>query len=483
MVRHIVLWLFLGLLTGCRSISMHDEQQNYGAAAWPLDHNTLWLKEETRVALMAKDWPTFLETSRGYASPQSEILQVEYYHATKNIDLEAQKLEDLVRLEVLNVREAMVVLSRHSRDTLVKSWTHPWASVASINRQYFGRAWNDAMMASCMQGNRVACVPLNEAAPQKIVLLLPLSGQLAASAKSFRQGFMTALLHSGNTDISVDTVDTSVYNADALKNILHERKPDWIVGPMGRGEIQAFVKLNLPYPAIVLGECEGSLPADTYCFSLAATGEIPSMIARLNAIGVQNVLVISSGSSWHKNWEKKFMQAARGSASAFALTDQHAWLAAMQSATKYRSNGFAQPYAVDAVVLNMSLADMRQVKELWKTYSLDVRAVMAPSLAGSGMRSLGVTYFDSRLMLAQKDEFLAPNWLGLAAYVPEGLTASQRRFVAWGEDTFSWLSSARSSELQSLKDVPYEGGSGMCYVHQKQVLRSLDVSLPYWNGT
>lgn len=476
---YLMSFILVCLSVGCQNTHPLSSSDDY-ANVWPIDRQSLWLKEETRVALMAKDWDVFLVSAETYHSPYRELLQVEAYHAMRKLDLEADVLEHLAQSGWISKRDGMVVLSRHSAKSLQYHWSHPWVQIASINRHYFGASWQDAMNQACERGNADACVPSKTVSASKVVLLLPLSGQLAPSAKSFRQGFMTAMIHSGDGQISVETLDVSTMSDARIRQSLQDLKPDWVIGPMGRGKIADYIKMNLPYKTMILGDCDGSVRSGSYCFSLAATGEIPSMVARLQGMGVRQVFMLNGESSWHQHWGESFMRSWPGNIKSYALSDQDVWVNSMMSDQTRREDSAGHEKAVDAVIFNMSLSDMKSTAKVWKTYQLESRVMLAPSIGGPGMRGLGVSYFDSRLMLSQKDDYLAPSWLALSGYLSEA-SGPGKRFSAWGEDAFSLLSSGRlQGSDKAYRDVPLECASGMVYVDHQSVVRMLDLSASYW---
>lgn len=94
--------------------------------------------------------------------------------------------------------------------------------------------------------------------PERVALLLPLSGNLGPVGKAIRDGFMAAYLESSRifgTRIAIDVYDTQG-NADQAQqavSLANDRQTEYIIGPLDRKALAAAMEVNrlpqIPLPA------------------------------------------------------------------------------------------------------------------------------------------------------------------------------------------------------------------------------------------
>lgn len=428
---------------------------------WPLDKNTLWLREDARIALISKDYSELLLLAGFYKSPEREILEVEVWHALKNLDQEARVLQSLVDQRYLSVRASIIVLSRHSRNDLLK-YNHPLVQIANVNSQFFGHKLRSSLQDLCENGNKYACFSFQEKTIKKVALLLPMTGKLSQGAKYFRNGFMHALMQSGS-DISVETIDVEKIHGDELSRELQNMEVDWVIGPMGRSHIQAIASLNLPYLNMPLGECDAG--HNIYCFPLSSSLEVQQIAARLTSLGAKNIFLISSSDAWYKNWESSFLKIWHSDIKSYKSSQKSLFLKDMQKLK-----------LADAVIFNMSYNEILDFVEYMRAYSLKSRLMLAPSISGEKLRNLGISYFDSRIFIARDNNYLSPLWINTVASMSGDVPAKYKKFLAWGIDAFMWM------ELGPWIDWPsgvINVASASSYVSGHNIIRSLDIVSSY----
>jgi outer membrane PBP1 activator LpoA protein len=142
--------------------------------------------------------------------------------------------------------------------------------------------------------------------PQRIAMLLPLSGSLASSAAAIRDGFISAQLAAGvdDVDIQLDIIDTQVVGpaeayADAVAG-----GADFIVGPLRKDavlEIADFPGKRVPTLALNdPGDDFAGVPpgADFYRFALAPEEEAEQAARRAIEEGHHKLLALVPSNSW-----------------------------------------------------------------------------------------------------------------------------------------------------------------------------------------
>lgn len=451
--------LVLCLMVGCHRHVVPHAPHEGTSAWWPVDPRATWLDQETREALLGSDPTRILSLSTRYAEPRRMMLQVEAYHRLKFWDEEARVLERLCDQGFLSTQEASVVLSRYPQDAPEPK--HSLAKMAWLGQHYWGASWWAQVRRACQEGHSYACVP-EPVVPQRVVLLLPKEGSLAKSAQSFREGFMAAVM-AYDPEISVRVLDSEQSEA-ALASALSTLRPDWVVGPMGKTATVRYAALKLPYRQMALGECE-HVAEGAYCFSLSSTAEVVPIAQRLRAMGIDRLSMLyrtperASGwlDAWAQLWPKTYLERHQ-------LKDKQ-WLDLLQ-----RTPWGGVPR--HASVLYLTMPEMKEALRDMAQSHVPPHMIFAPSLWAKPFQSVGVDYFDARMML--DIGYKPPVWGGIAPFVMRGSEGAQQRFLAWGMDAFMLLAGYGH-------ELPYVGGTGLCYWHGSRVVRALDVAA-LWRG-
>lgn len=195
-----------------------------------------------------------------------------------------------------------------------------WLQLAQIARKY--RDNSQSLLAALDQwqahfpnhpGNRVMPNPLDSIAnkihgePQKIALLLPLSGALAGPGAAIRDGFMAAY----NEDAAHKATKVQVYDTDkgSVAEIYQQAISDgaqYIVGPLSKSEVATVAQLPHPVPTLLLNDSEASLQDNSFSFGLSPANEAVQVAIKAHSKGYSRALIIAPKNAWGTEVAKAF---------------------------------------------------------------------------------------------------------------------------------------------------------------------------------
>ena len=202
----------------------------------------------------------------------------------------------------------IVLLSKESLDNLdaqlqsLQDWTRRWPfhpAAKSLPREL-------AILATVITER-----------PEKIVLMLPLTGKNSTAGKAIRDGFFSAFYAAKSTHSNTPTIhviDTSK-NTDFL--VLYENaileSADLIIGPLQKKNVELLSEQgSLIVPTLALNY---SLPQEDgqevttqnlYQFGLSAEDEARQVARRARQLGNKNTLILAPESAWGKRIEQAF---------------------------------------------------------------------------------------------------------------------------------------------------------------------------------
>lgn len=192
-----------------------------------------------------------------------------------------------------------------------------WLKLASIGKQYSTNtgqlvnqliAWrneNPNHPANALFPTNDTLTTLQTALPPKrIVLLLPLQGQLGASGQAVRDGFLNAYYQSPyknqQTVSFSDTTKTA--NITTLYQQAIDQGASAVVGPLTKAHVQQLAKQgHFPVPTIALNYTDvwlGSLPTNFYEFGLSPLDEAKQLAEKAWQSGHQHALIIAPDDAW-----------------------------------------------------------------------------------------------------------------------------------------------------------------------------------------
>lgn len=143
------------------------------------------------------------------------------------------------------------------------------------------------------------------APPGKIALLLPLTGRLAGPANAIRDGFMQAS-RSANLPINVQLYDTDKASASTLYQQAIDEGADYVVGPLGKADVNEIASINHPVPTLLLNDIDNRIQQNAYQFGLSPTNEARQVAARARKNGYTRALVIAPAGQWGEEVSSAF---------------------------------------------------------------------------------------------------------------------------------------------------------------------------------
>ncbi len=141
------------------------------------------------------------------------------------------------------------------------------------------------------------------ALPERVALLLPLSGNFARPAQAIRDGFVGAILEAGvdATAVQVSVYDTAVEGAAAAYGRAVAEGAEFVVGPLRKEEVLAVAQLERRVPTLTLndpGELTMLPGSDFYRYALAPEDEARQAATRATRDGHLNLIALIPNSNW-----------------------------------------------------------------------------------------------------------------------------------------------------------------------------------------
>jgi outer membrane PBP1 activator LpoA protein len=189
--------------------------------------------------------------------------------------------------------------------------------------------------------------------PQRLAVLLPLSGSLAVAASPVRDGFLAAYYGETRRRPELRFYDTAAGVQAAYDRAVAEGN-DFVVGPLGRDEVTTlFSRASLPVPVLALNRGESRPPAGNASFSLSPEDEGTAAADSLYDSGARHVLVIAGAEDSQRRAADAFREsfAARGGGIAGVANEATPDFAAFA----------AKPGGVDAVFIALKGSNARAV--------------------------------------------------------------------------------------------------------------------------
>lgn len=135
--------------------------------------------------------------------------------------------------------------------------------------------------------------------PQKIALLLPMTGKLAGPGNAVKDGFMQAYDASNEAKNSaVKIYDTEKGNVVALYQQAVADGAEYIVGPLGKAEVAQIASINHPVPTVLLNDTAQTVRQNAYQFGLSPANEARQVAVRARKNGHNRTLVIAPTGAW-----------------------------------------------------------------------------------------------------------------------------------------------------------------------------------------
>lgn len=146
--------------------------------------------------------------------------------------------------------------------------------------------------------------------PQKIGLMIPMSGNLAPVGKLIRDGFMASYYEQASLGEAADIVvyDTNGIDIQTLYQNAFEDGVDFIVGPLLKPNIDDLAaQASLPIPTLVLNRLEQSyMPSNFFQFGLPIEDEARQIARHAIQQGQDRAFIINADSSLGKRAVEAF---------------------------------------------------------------------------------------------------------------------------------------------------------------------------------
>lgn len=135
--------------------------------------------------------------------------------------------------------------------------------------------------------------------PQRIALLLPLSGPLEAAGKAVRNGFVSAYLHNEG-QIEVEVFDSNAQPIEQTFSQIQQWQADVVLGPLAKGNLERINALDPSMPVLGLNYLADNQPtsANLFQLGLAIEDEADTLVAKLLADGFERILVLHNEQDW-----------------------------------------------------------------------------------------------------------------------------------------------------------------------------------------
>jgi outer membrane PBP1 activator LpoA protein len=214
--------------------------------------------------------------------------------------------------------------------------------------------------------------------PQRVAVLLPLTGELAVAAAPVRDGLLAAYYGETRRRPEITFYDSTGGAVAAYERAVAAGS-DLVIGPLERSEVDAvFRRGTLPVPVLALNRGAVDPPAGHASFSLSPEDEGVGAAEYLLARGARNVLVVAN----NDDTQRRAVAALRA-----RLAERGAQVTAVVPNTTEDFAPFAQPATpVDAVFLAVRGSTARELVPKLALAGLGDRPRVATSqlLSGTG---------------------------------------------------------------------------------------------------
>jgi len=296
--NHVMEWQLL------QSISLQQTQQHQQALAilvpqhtWQVP-NTRWFAYYQRVAALQSNAGDnsqalySLNTAQRYGENKQQNSELIKEIWSLISDLDAQELQALVTTDLqLAGWKALSTLTRESMQspTVLRQRVTQWAI---DNPRH--------MAIDNLPENLVAAINIQAYAPQKIALLLPLSGRYARLGQAVQHGLVSNLIaHDSQQELV--TFDTIALGVEEAHRQALEQGVEFVIGPLLKQHVTQIAALEQSVPTLFLNSSTSPLLDDQFTFSLSKDAEALQGIEYIHSQGKTHpVIVAPNNAQGHK---------------------------------------------------------------------------------------------------------------------------------------------------------------------------------------
>lgn len=150
------------------------------------------------------------------------------------------------------------------------------------------------------------------ALPQKVAILLPLTGQSVLSGQAIRNGFLAAYYYAKQQNQAVNNIqffDTNNRDIKALYREAITGGADFVVGPLTKAEVSMIASITLAAPTLALNtlnDYQKKVHENLYQFGLSPQDEAAQTASKIRKDGYKRILTITPANSWGSNLNQTF---------------------------------------------------------------------------------------------------------------------------------------------------------------------------------
>ncbi|MGQ3890843.1 penicillin-binding protein activator [Legionella sp. CNM-4043-24] len=135
--------------------------------------------------------------------------------------------------------------------------------------------------------------------PQRMALLLPVSGPLAGPGNAVRDGFMAAYQgERSEQDSNVRVYDTAKADVTSLYEQAIADGAEYVVGPLTKADAARVAALDHPVPTLLLNDVEVEPDRNIWQFGLSPVNEARQVAIKAHNNGLSKALVIAPSGTW-----------------------------------------------------------------------------------------------------------------------------------------------------------------------------------------
>jgi outer membrane PBP1 activator LpoA protein len=418
------------------------------------------------VALLAAGCSTMQVTPSG--APHATAMSPTFTSAAELARMDATlsgqaKVDNAQRIERLLAALDDATLARETAALPAGEPLYNFAGRALLNRglplpRPFDRGGNWHFDA----GNRPPADSDGYRPPQKLAVLLPLTGSLATAAAPVRDGLLTGYYseHRRRPEIVFyDTAGTSGGAIAAYGNAI-AAGADYVLGPLGRDEVSAVFHSQLSVPVRALNRGNVAPPGGSASFSLAPEDDGIAAAEYLLARNARRILVLSDDDDSMRRavnaFREQLLSRGGGVTDTLTVADKPGDMAAALQAAARKEGG------VDAVFLALKASQARALAPQLALAGLGGKPRVATSQLAAGVdgsaegRALDGIAFPSEAWGVRGVSGLPPMAsVGKTMATARGPAA---KLFAFGYD--AWLLTAYLERLTTRADGNVQGATG-----------------------
>ncbi len=345
---------------------------------------------------------------------------------------------------------------------------------------------------------------VEEMAPEKVVLMLPMTGKLKRASQAIVDGFFATYYNQREKRPQVNIVDVDQFNdINSALQAANEMMPDIIIGPLQKNNVAKISRLVLPHPVIALNQLDFNEAAQNlFHFSLNAEDEIHELISFAKQEGATKAAVLSTQDTWALKQNDEFTQAAQQehvtitSTQSYANTPQgrqnavQKLLLINESTSRRKSiekwtgskvESIARPRQdLDYVFYVGKLNDAKQIRPLLDFYFADSVPMLATSsLNDSAPDKNGKAEDIERILFTELPALSSDNKTASALPANPGSNIL-RRLQAMGAD--SYLLANKYQLFALLKSTKISANTGIITMDDKGVFHKRPEIMTYRRG-